>query len=279
MAATGRDVPLVQLTGRDRRRSVRGPRRSGHGLGHGSIPAAGRSGRARHCVCGSGVRVDTWGSAGGRHPGGTREPPARGRCERGVGARASLLPGRSGLPAPEAFRGGTGGGASRPRRPGRARHRVPLRARRARRTGRSGSGGSGGSGSPGGLGGPGGRARRRPPVRPSVRQSARPSVRPSAVASPPVSSPVRAPCQCFVRTFGRQSERHAPGGRPPGRGEHRRPPKSTRHARTPAYAFAASLSQRRPSRHGCHAHAGLPSHPGTAPDRPSPDVVLSAQAW
>jgi hypothetical protein len=96
MAATGRDVPLVQLTGGDRRRperrprpSGRGPGRSGRGHCHGSIPAAGRSGRARHCVCGLGVRVDTWGSVGGRRP-----PAGRGNLRRGpmrAGSRRSRL--------------------------------------------------------------------------------------------------------------------------------------------------------------------------------------------
>ncbi len=122
MAATGPDVPLVQLallvllTGRDLRRS-------GRGRGRDSIPAARGRGRARHCVCGSGVRVDTWGSVGGPRRDATRGPPARSRCERGVGARASLLPGRGRLPAPEAFGGGTGDRAVCHRV---VRHRVPF---------------------------------------------------------------------------------------------------------------------------------------------------------
>ncbi len=69
--------------------------------------------------------------SGDPHGDGTRRPPARGRCERGVGARTSLLPGRSGLPAPEAL-GGEPATAGRDLGPGDrvVRHRVPLRDRR-----------------------------------------------------------------------------------------------------------------------------------------------------
>lgn len=132
MAASGRDLPFVQLL-----RS--GRRRSGRGLGRTSIPAALRVGRPRHCVCGFRPRVDTCGSAAvraaprgrrgshgsaarGRSPhaasgadtGIFRGPPARGRSGRGVCARLRSCQGEA------AFRAGGG------RCPGAARARGVL---------------------------------------------------------------------------------------------------------------------------------------------------------
>lgn len=228
MAATGRDVPLVQLTGRDRRRS-------GRGNGHGSIPAAGRSGRARHSVCGLGVRVDTWGSVG--RPARRRDAETSGAGPVRAGSRRSDF--------------------------------APARAKRPSRAGGVGrETGDGGTG----LGPPAiGSCAIAFPFVPFV---ACPPLR-----LPPVSSPARAACQCFVRTFGRHGRRHGPGGGPPARTGLPGPPESTRRARDPAYPFAALLSQRRPSCHTCHGWAGLPSHPGTAPDRPPLHVVHPPQAW
>ncbi len=258
MAATGRDVPLVQLTGGDRRRSGRGPRRPGRGHCHGSIPAAGRAGRARHCVCGLGVRVDTWGSVGARRPDG------RGNLRRGAGAsgESALAPrscqGESAVPRRRRSVGGTGDGGRALRATGDrvVRHRVPLRARprarlragrRARLRARL----------------PGGRRARRSRARRCVSpRFLAPRVRPVNVLSGHSDD--------MVRTTARTPPTSRPAAPPP---RHPATPESTRHARPRTYVFVALVSQRARSRHTCHARTGLPSHPGTAPDRPSPGVV------
>lgn len=132
MAASGRDLPFVQLM-------CSGRRRSGRGLGRTSIPAALRVGRPRHCVCGFRPHVDTCGRAAvraaprkwrkghgqaayGRPPhtasgadtGICRGPPARGRSGRGVCARLRSCQGEA------AFRAGGD------RCPGAARARGVL---------------------------------------------------------------------------------------------------------------------------------------------------------
>lgn len=61
MAATGRNVPFAVLVRRDRRRARRGP-------DHSSIPPGSRRVRARHCVCGFRLPVDTCGSVRCRAP-------------------------------------------------------------------------------------------------------------------------------------------------------------------------------------------------------------------
>lgn len=235
MAATGRDVPWVQrvplvrlvpyvvlvllFAGRD-------PRRSGRGLGHDSIPAAGRRGRARHCVCGLAVRVDTWGSVG-------RPPPGR----------------DAGTSGAEPVRAGSWRSCLAP-----ARARPPSRAGGVRW------------------------GNRRPGRVPSGRAPSR-SLLARALASPRFLAPRVRPVNVLSGHSDDVSQVCVERPSGDAETEHLRPPRSTRRARPTAYACVALVSQKHPSGHTCHASAGLASHPGTAPDRPSPDVVHPEQAW